>query len=268
MRNKIGVITSTYEGVSLEETLRGISKTGFKYIELVLEPDYFKKEIVSKSGKIIKKNIDKILGLCKENKIKVYCIAGHQYMMKENTINSFKKVMDAAKLFGVNFITTDTGEVNTKCDEKKFYSYIEEIADYAKLKGLTICLEIHGSWCNNGKKGAEIIETINNSNIRLNYDTGNVIFYGNRRPEEDIEYALPYMSFLHLKESGSGKFREWNFPALGKGIIDFRRIFHLIKKYNGPISVEIEFDGKKRVLKEINEAVNESYEFLKNFGYV
>jgi sugar phosphate isomerase/epimerase len=76
------------------------------------------------------------------------------------------------------------------------------------------------------------------------------------------------MAFLHLKENGSGKFQDWNFPALGEGIIDFKKVFNLIKDYAGPISVEIEFDGKERSLEEINKAVKKSYDFLKGFGYV
>jgi sugar phosphate isomerase/epimerase len=75
------------------------------------------------------------------------------------------------------------------------------------------------------------------------------------------------MAFMHIKED-NGKLYEWNFPALGDGNIDFNKIFTLIKDYTGPISVEIEFDGKARSLEEINEAVKKSYDFLKSFGYV
>ena len=88
--------------------------------------------------------------------------------------------------------------------------------------------------CNTGKIGAEIIKTINHPNIKLNYDTANVVFYGNTRPEEDMKYALPYMGYVHLKESGNGKFGEWNFPALGEGVLDFDKIFDMLKQFDGP----------------------------------
>ena len=49
--------------------------------------------------------------------------------MKENSVENFKKVLDFAGLAGVKFVTTDTGEVKTKEDEKKFYSIIKELGD-------------------------------------------------------------------------------------------------------------------------------------------
>lgn len=188
--------------------------------------------------------------------------------MKEKGVENFKKVLDFAGLAGVKYVTTDTGEVKNIEDEKKFYTDIRVIGDYAKEKGVTVCLEMHGEWCNNGKIGASIIKKINNPNIKLNHDTANVIFFGNVRAEDDLKYALPYMGYVHLKDNGSGKAKDWNFPALGEGIIDFEKIFELLKEFDGPGSVEIEFDGKERSLEEINEAVKKSYDFLKKHGCV
>lgn len=266
MKNKIGVVSTTYPQYSIDEALDGISKAGFKYVELVTVPGHVE-HIIPKPEELTKEDADRILNLCKENSLEIYCIAGHTRLMKEDSIRNLKKVIDAAELFGANFITTDTGEVKTKNDEKKFYSDIKELAEYAKLKKLTICLEMHGEWCNNGVKGVEIIKTINLPNVKLNYDTANVMYFGGVKAEDDLEYALPYIAFMHLKDRG-GKLGEWNFPPLGSGNMDFKKIFSLIKNYNGPISVEIEFDGKEHSLKEINDAVKKSYDFLKSFGYV
>jgi L-ribulose-5-phosphate 3-epimerase len=127
-------------------------------------------------------------------------------------------------------------------------------------------LEPHGKWYGTGKRGAEIIKSINHPNIRLNYDTANVMYFGGVRPEDDIESALPFMSFMHLKDDG-GDFYEWNFPALGDGNIDFKSIFNLIKGYDGPISVEIEFLDMNYTMQEIDVALKKSYSFLKKFGF-
>ncbi|MHB1376188.1 MAG: sugar phosphate isomerase/epimerase family protein [Candidatus Humimicrobiaceae bacterium] len=262
MKKNIAVVTSTYPNYSGKEAIEGISKAGFKYIELASAPSYFEHIPRPELG-VDKEIVDKVLKECKDHGLTVQSIAGHTRLMKEDSVKNYKKVLDFAYLAGVKFSTTDTGEVKGKDDEKKFYSDIREIGDYAKDKGITICLEMHGSWCNNGKIGAEIIKTANHSNIKLNYDTGNVIFYGNVRPEEDLKYALPYMGYIHLKDDGSGKFQDWNFPALGEGILDFNKIFETLKQFDGPGSVEIEFDGKEHSLAEIDKAVKTSYYFLK-----
>jgi L-ribulose-5-phosphate 3-epimerase len=267
MKKNIAVVTSTYPNYSGKEAIEGISKAGFKYIELASAPSYFE-HIPRPEIELNKGIVDSVLKDCKEHGLTLQCVAGHTRLMKEKGVETFKKVIDFANLAGVKFVTTDTGEVKDKDDEKKFYSDIREIGDYAKDNGITVCLEMHGGWCNSGKIGAEIIKTANHTNIKLNYDTGNVIFYGNVRPEEDLQYALPYMGHIHLKDDGTGKFQDWNFPALGEGVVDFVKIFEILKSFDGFGSVEIEFEGKEHTLEEINKAVKTSYDFLKKHGVV
>jgi len=267
MKKTIGVVSSTYPNYSGSEAIEGISKAGFKYIELASAPAYFE-HIPRPENGVSKEIVNGVLKECADHGLTLQCIAGHTRMIQENTVKNFMKVLDFASLAGVKFVTTDAGEIKSKEDENKFYADIKEIAEYAKDKSITVCLEMHGNWCNNGKVGSEIIKTINHPNIKLNYDTSNVIMYGNTRPEEDLQYALPYMGYVHLKESGNGKFGEWNFPALGEGVLDFDKIFDMLKQFDGPGSVEIEFDGVERSLEEINEAVRKSYIFLKNKGMV
>jgi len=262
MKKNIAVVTSTYAKYSGKEAMEGISKAGFKYIELATAPAFFE-HMPRPEIRVDNQIVDGVLKDCKDNGLILQCIAGHTRLMKENAVENFKKVLDFTGLAKVRYVNTDTGEVKNKEDEKKFYDDMRVIGDYAKTKGVTVCLEMHGDWCNNGKIGAEIIRTINNPNIKLNYDTANVIFFGNVKPEEDLPYALPYMGYIHLKDSGNGKFKEWDFPALGEGVTDFNKIFKMLEKFDGPASVEIEFDGKDHSLKYINEAVRKSYDFLK-----
>ena len=77
---------------------------------------------------------------------------------------------------------------------------------------------------------------------------------------------MPYLGFIHLKDS-SGKFKDWDFPAIGDGNIDFKKIFNALENYDGPISLEIEFNGDVQPLKKINAALVDSMNFLKKFGY-
>jgi len=267
MKKAIGVVTSTYPNYSGKEAIEGIAKAGFKYIELASAPSYFE-HVPRPEIKVTREIVDSVLKDCSDHGLTLQCIAGHTRLMKEGCVENFKKVLDFAELAGVKFVTTDTGEVKNAEDEKKFYNDIRELGDYASQKDLTICLEMHGDWCNTGKIGAEIIKKAKHPNVKLNYDTSNVTFYGGVRAEEDLKFALPYMGFVHLKDTGSGKAKDWNFPALGDGVLDFKKIFDLLKEFDGPGSVEIEFDGKERSLEEINEAVKKSFDFLKNHEWI
>jgi L-ribulose-5-phosphate 3-epimerase len=257
--------TVAYLDYDFKDVTKGIREAGFKYVELLSIQGLA--EHIPQPENITSSESHFIQDFCKKIDLEIFCIGGAGRIMKDNAIQNFKKVIDLARTFKVNFITTSCGHVETGEDEKRFLKEIHELADYAAINNVFICLEIHDNWFNTGKKASEIVKRINHSHVKINYDTGNIIFYGNTRPEEDIKYALPYLGFIHLKDSG-GKYKGWDFPALGEGSIDFEKLFNSIKQYDGPICVEIEFDGKKYPLEYINQSAKKSFDFLKNYGYV
>ena len=55
---------------------------------------------------------------------------------------------------------------------------------------------------------------------------------------------VPYLSNVHLKDKRGGK-GVWDFPEPGGGHVDFAAILAILRDggYDGPASVEIEFDG-------------------------
>ena len=263
--NKIGVATATYHVFSTEETLDGVSRGGYKYIELLSVPG-FGEHIVPAPEEMDITSARKLNDLCKKYGLELLCIGVYMRLMKEGSVETFKRVIDAAEMLGSKYINTDTGEVKSSDDEKRFYKDMGVLGEYAQSKDVTICFELHGDWCNTGKKAAEVIEKIKNAHVRINYDTGNAIFYGDVRPEEDIKYALPYMSFMHVKDNVGG-YQVYDFPILGEGTVDFGKIFKIVDDYDGPISLELELDEKEHPLEEVNAGVKKCYEFLQTFGY-
>src|SRR5674536_337666 len=107
MKKNIGVVTSTYPNYSGKEAIEGISKAGFKYIELASAPSYFE-HIPSPELKLDKEIVDSVLKDCQDDGLTLKGIAGNKRRMKENCIENFKKVFDFANLAGVKFVTTDT----------------------------------------------------------------------------------------------------------------------------------------------------------------
>jgi sugar phosphate isomerase/epimerase len=277
MNNKIGVVTSFIKlsKFGMEEVLAGISTAGFKYVELSSNFLFLDKDIPGEEPNkqiIDNESIKKALDICKKYYIKIYALSGHDHLMKKNAVYNMKKVIDLAKLLDVKYITTDAGNVYSKNEEKKALNDLIMIADYAMEKKIIICLETLGNWINTGVKAERLMEQLNHPNIKINYDIGNVIFYADQKPEEDIKSALPLIAFIHLKDKISIKNGKgiWDFPALGDGNIDYNSIFKILQEnnYSGPMSVEIKFDGKEHPLEEINTALRRSYIFLKGYGYL
>ena len=89
-----------------------------------------------------------------------------------------------------------------------------------------------------------LLEKIGHPRIRVAYDTANCEFYGDTKAVDDLAIVLPYLSNMHLKDKRGGK-GVWDFPEPGAGHVDFAAILAILRDggYEGPASVEIEFDG-------------------------
>ena len=105
-------------------------------------------------------------------------------------------------------------------------------------------------------------------NVLINYDTGNVEFYGGVKAVDDLPVALPKLVHCHLKDK-HGEGRVWDFPAIGEGHVDFKRVLDIMAKggFTGPMSVEIEFKGDPwPPLAEVNRAMKASHDKLASLG--
>ena len=72
-----------------------------------------------------------------------------------------------------------------------------------------------------------------------------------------------------MKDKAAGR-QEWNFPALGKGYVEFPKLFKLMDDADNlsPYSIEIEFtQAGAKDLDEINRAVLDSAEYLRAQGF-
>jgi L-ribulose-5-phosphate 3-epimerase len=133
--------------------------------------------------------------------------------------------------------------------------------------GITICLETHGGLLAHGVMAKQLIADIGKSNIGINYDPANVIFYGGVRPEDDILSSADAVRHVHCKDQIGGP-GVWNFPTVGTGEVDFAKIFAALDAVNfdGPVSIEIEFQGEPwPPLDVVNKAVADSYSYVRQF---
>jgi sugar phosphate isomerase/epimerase len=274
LTNQIGVVTSFIKLSSfpLEDIFAAVANSGFKYLELSA-PLVFKtlanfQRPAPDAEEIDEARILLTLDLCKRHGLQVYCISGHDYLMKTNGVHNVKKALDLTGRFGARYLTSDTGIVRNEAEKKSFLADLRELSEYARKLNVRIALETMGDWCNSGKSGAEVVGEISLPNVGLNYDTGNVIYQANARPEEDIKHALHEIFFLHLKDQIGG-YNVFNFPAIGSGEVDFPTIFSILERsgYTGPISVELKLDGKEHSIGEIEQGLKASCRFLQQCGF-
>jgi sugar phosphate isomerase/epimerase len=265
VNNLLAGNTNSYHTYGLDEALEGIAQAGFKYVELSAVrgwTEHVPLEATDAQIAEIKAKLDR-LGLGAS------ALSGHTDLTTAEGVAGGKMAVDLCTRFGLSIMNTAIGGHYSEDEDKgSFMGYIHDLADYAADRGVTLALEVHGDIMASGQLSVPLIKEINRDNVRINYDTANCVFYGGVEAVDDLRSVVPYLAHVHLKDTGGGK-REWNFPAIGEGRLDFGAILKLLDEdgYTGSYSVEIEFQGEPwPPVSEVNRSMQVSYAHLKSLG--
>lgn len=264
----IGVNSNCYHGYSIEEALEGISRAGFRHVELTATKGWTEHVFPTMSFAYLNSVKNKL----KETGLNPFAMSGHCNLMDQDRIGDFISNIQLAAFFNCEYIVSSIGEAHladqAAASNGEVAEHVKELIPYLKQYGLKLVLEVHGDH-GTGLILKDIVDRVDSPLVSINYDTANAIFYGNVDMEKDLDACIGKIGFMHLKDK-LGLQREWNFPALGKGYVDFPMIFKKLKEHGNqcPFSIEIEFTqaGPKN-LEEINQAVKDSYDYLKAQGY-
>ncbi|HEV2127656.1 MAG TPA: sugar phosphate isomerase/epimerase family protein [Thermomicrobiales bacterium] len=267
MADRLAVSTNSYHSYSLEEALAGIAAAGFTSVELSSVPGWT--EHVSRDAS--DSELDQVRKQVDGAGLTALSMSGHSDLASDEGAVAFRKALHIASQLDIPYVTTSTGghddssQGSIEDQRREFLERFAPLADEAADAGISICIETHGGLSSTGAKAAELVEAISKPNVGINYDTANVIFYGDVRPEEDIRAAAKYVNHLHVKDKAGGD-KEWNFPAIGTGNVDFAPIFKTLADvgFTGPVSVELEFQGEPwPPLEQVNEAMKTSLAFIR-----
>lgn len=267
MKKIIAVNSNTYHDFSLAEAIAGIKAAGFKYIELTATKGWTEHVFPTMSLRELYEVEEQLI----EAGITPISLSGHTNLMDNQRLDDFIANIRLAHFFGCRYIISSIGEAHLKdqaeASDQKLAANIKNLIPYLEEYNLILGLENHGKH-GTGRRLKEIVELIDSERVVVNYDTANAIFYGDVDLAADLKSAVDKIGHLHLKDK-AGAQAEWNFPALGKGDLDFKEIFKILEQQNNqaPLSIEIEFteDGPSG-LAEVNQAVKDSYNYLKKLG--
>lgn len=268
IKRKIIVNSNCYHGYSVFDALKGIKDAGFHNVELTATKGWTEHVFPTHSFS----DLLKVRNYIEKLGLSVPSFSGHTNIMDEERLPIFFENVALADFFGAKTIVTSIGEAHLK-DKRKggtdiIRESIDKIIPYLEKYDMSLSLETHGDH-STGSIIKEIIKDYDKKRIGICYDTANVIFYGAVKDTEDLKESVDYVNYLHIKDK-AGKEKEWNFPALGKGWVDFPSIFKVLDESgnNSSLSIEIEFTEKgSSSLDEVNETVRESAEYLKGLGY-
>jgi len=264
MQNVLAGHTNSYHTYSLDEALEGIAKAGFKHVELSAVRGWTEHVPLEYTAS----DIEEIKAKLAHWGLTPCSLSGHSDLTTPEGVVDGKKAVDLCGEFGLSLLVTAVGGHASQDEDKSaFMANIHDLAGYAAERGVTLTLEVHGDIMADGAKSVALMEEIGLPNVTINYDTANCMFYGGAIAGDDIGITLPYLTHVHLKDTRGGK-GVWDFPGVGQGKVDFKKVLQVLEEggYEGPLSVEIEFDGTWPPVEGVHEAMAVSYKTLSGLG--
>lgn len=264
----IAVNSNCYHGYSIEEAIEGIRAAGFRYIELTATKGWTEHVFPDQSFR----QLLHVKDLLDEAGLIPFAMSGHTNLMDPQRIPDFVSNIRLAHFFGAKYIVSSIGEAHLAdkavAPNEVVAEHIRGFLPYLEQYDMILVLEVHGDH-GTGKILKDIAMLVDSPRVLVNYDTANAIFYGDVDVMADVSGCLDKIGYFHLKEKAGGR-QTWDFPALGKGYVPFPELFRLLEEKGdtSPFSIEIEFtQAGPKDLAEINRAVLDSAEYLKNQGF-
>lgn len=271
----ISCFTNSYGRFGAKGAIENVRKAGLEYVELPIrtagKSSIFGDEplFTHEATDDDLKRVDELLA---EHGVKVSsCNVTSGNPLEREVVDLTKRKLDLAQRFGVSLVVGGAGEAE-EAQLETLYSNLREIGDHAGALGITYCFETHPGICVNHRFMLETMEELAHPHLKLNFDTGNILYYNeNINVEIALAKVCPHVKHVHLKDH-SGVPGEWHFPALGfGGAVDFLRVFELMRDvgFTGPFSIEIEgIKGEDELtFEQQQQRIVDSVETLRYCGY-
>ena len=253
--------TNSYHPYSADQAYAGLAEAGYRAVELAAVPGWTEHVDVHSDPADVRAQLDR-------HGLEAVSISGHSDLTTDEGLAHGLAVVAWAERYGLPIVNTAIGgHAHVEESEAAFLANIGRLADAAQAAGLVIALEIHGDLMATGALSAALLDRIGHPAVRVNYDTATVEHYGGVRAEDDLPAIAGRVANVHLKDMRGGR-GDWDFPAIGDGHVDFGRVLEILRDagYDGPYSVEIEFDGNWPPLDVCTAAMRASRETLARHG--
>lgn len=169
------------------------------------------------------------------------CVFADPAKTKANVEDAVKAI-DLAADVGAPCIRVFGGQIPKGISREKAIEIVAgallSIADHAKKRGVTVCMETHDDWCDPSHV-AEVLGRVNQPSIAANWDIMHPVRVTGVTIERSFEILKPWIRHLHVHD-GVTENDKLVMKPIGQGIIDHRTALKLLKtiSYSGFISGE------------------------------
>jgi len=183
-----------------------------------------------------------------------------------------RRIRFASRWFGVQTCVSGAGQPADAKERQTIIAHLRRLGDTAGECGVTLALETHKGPTQNAAAMLALMNAVDHSQVRLNFDTGNIAYYNQGADAcDELEKVKHLVRNVHLKDNRGG-YEEWYFPAVGDGgAVDFKRVRQILDDvgFAGPYTIEIEGIGGEAEpgVDERHERVRRSVAHLRACGY-
>jgi sugar phosphate isomerase/epimerase len=258
---EISVSTGLYYKKGYKDILDIIGSTTCKNIELCLNQAFMDVDISELEKEVSKRNLN-ILSI----HTPLEFIA---FERKESEYYWINKSIEISKTFGSRIVVSHMvyGEYFDDKIEGLDELHRQNMIDYSETKDIIVTTE-NLPYINKGTflgKFDQLFKFINDNNIYLTFDTTHCAFNGVSILETFKEFKK-FIKNIHLSDFDNGI----EHKVLGEGSLPLKDFIVQLKKenYEGIVTIELDFDNKKRNNILNNEqaisAIQRSIDFIKN----
>ena len=301
---KLGIVSAIFDQSNFEEMIDIVSDTGLECVEVACWPKGKAERRYACVSHIDTKNltaekVQEILAYCEKKQVEISALAYYPNPLDENlekrqeVIDHLYTLIDAAKLLGVNLVTTFLGRMPSKSvsenlkEVAKVWPPIIQYAEEQEIKiGIENCpmLFTEDEWpggqnlMTTPSNWRKVFEILDSDNFGINYDPSHFVW-------QHIDYIEPLYEFkdkifhVHYKDIKlyPNKLKdvgimatplEYMSPKLpGLGDVDWGKYVSALTDigYNGYTCIEVEDRAYESDYEDVKRSVRQSAHYLRNF---
>ena len=153
-----------------------------------------------------------------------------------DSITEVRRQIDNAKTLGLAFVLSFG--VDQRGEYDHFYKVMADAAAYADERQIKLVIKPHGGGSGASAEIAAALQAVRHANFKIWYDAGNIIYYTNKDPVEELKPIAQHVTGFCAKDCGAPQGDVM--IQFGTGRVDFVRVFQTLKAagFDGPIMVE------------------------------
>ena len=278
MKRIISCFTNCYGPAGVHAAAEQIRDAGIDHLEFALRGHNFSGLVIPEEAVLTEKADDATAGAFRDKlgalgvRASGCNVGGGDMRTVDGTELTIRRIRFARKWFDVDVVVSGASQPTSPAERRAVVENLRKVGDAAAELGVVVALETHKGPTQNADEMLTLMFEVHHPHIRLNFDTGNILYYN---PEADLldqlDRVKDYVRNVHLKDS-RGRPEDWYFPALGDGgAIDFARVREQLDAigFGGPYTIEIEgiADEPEPGLEGRHDRVKRSVDHLRSRGY-